>query len=559
MQDAQNPVTELELAEAGLAVTQAEIDLEEAERNLETVLKPDIEAARIAVSGANAALTSVRNQLIVVTNSSDNAAKLRTLEAEALWYRNNYGQAQQKFTAGEIEQQKLDWEYSNMLAAEEKLTVARLQSESSLTSAQNKVTDAEEALRTAQADLAALIGGPDALDVTRAESQVAQAGHDLTRAQEALAKVQVGPDSVEIARAESQVAQAEYDLSGARENVTKLEVGPDSVEVARAEIQVAQAEYNLAVAEEKVAELEAGPEDAEVARAESYVVQAEHNLAVVQEKLADVIAGADAVDVARAEIQVAQAEYNLAKARDTLEQIEAGPDPAEIEVSEATVSSALEALEDAREALQAAMMVAPFDGTIVSLGAEEGDLVSSDLIVVTMADLSQFRVLVTVDETDISKVEIGQPAQITFDAFPGRRFRGEVLEVPLQGRLVQNVVTYELPVSLEGMGEVPLKPGMTANVQIIVGRGEDVLLIPAMAVQQGEEGNVVLVQDDPEQPAVSTPVQVGLSDGAYAQVVRGLNEGDRVMVQYEAAGDQRAAFGRGGGSGAIQNIQRMMR
>ena len=443
LEETRNPDTELDLTQARLAVAQAEIDLEEAKENLETLLNPDIEAAQTAVRDATANLESARNQLTVIENNPDNAAKLRTLEAEANWYRNNYWEAQQKFEKGQISQQKLDQEYSNMLAAEERLTAARAQAESSLTNAQNKVTQAEEALRDAQENLAALQSNPDALDLTQAETRVAQA------------------------------------------------------------------EYNLAKAQENLAEIEAGP---------------------------------DALELTRAETQVAQAEYNLAKARETLAEIEAGPDPKDLEVAQARVVSAQATLEEAQTALEAATMIAPFDGTVISVGAEVDDLISSNITVVTLADLSNLEVQAIVDETDISLVEIGQQVETTFDAFPGHRFWGQVLEVPLQGRLVQNILTYEVPVSLEGAEDVALKPGMTANLQIVVGRRENALLVPAMAVQQGEEGYVVLVQDTPQGPAMATRVEVGLSDGIYVEVVSGLIEGDSVVVEYQPVQEQLGGF-----------------
>jgi len=111
---------------------------------------------------------------------------------------------------------------------------------------------------------------------------------------------------------------------------------------------------------------------------------------------------------------------------------------------------------------------------------------------------------------------------------------------------MQNVVSYEVPVSLEGAEGVSLRPGMTANLSIVVGRQENVLLLPALAVQQGEEGNVVIVQDTPQGPTEATPVEVGLSDGMYVEVLRGLNEGDRVVVEYQSQ-EQPGGFGGFGG------------
>jgi multidrug efflux pump subunit AcrA (membrane-fusion protein) len=124
------------------------------------------------------------------------------------------------------------------------------------------------------------------------------------------------------------------------------------------------------------------------------------------------------------------------------------------------------------------------------------------------------------------------------------------LEVPLQGQLSQNVVTYQVPVSLEGVEGVALKSGMTANLQIVVGQRENALLVPVLAVQQGDVGNVVMVEETPGGAGVQAPVEVGLSDGTYVEVVRGLNEGDRVVIEYQAAQETTGfGFGRLGGMG----------
>jgi HlyD family secretion protein len=447
LDQARDPYTELDLIQARQTVSQTEAALDQAKEDLATALNPDLGSARAAVQDAATALDIARNQLTVAENETDNAAKIRTLESEMIWYRNNYWQAVEKHDKGEISQQKLDQEYLNLVSAEEKLLVAKTNAEISLTSARNKVTQAQETLSEAQKDLAALQNGPDSLERLQAEAQ-----KDL----------------------------AEYDLAKAQESLAEVEAGPDPKEVSRAKVDVTQAEYDLAQAQESLAE------------------------------------------------------------------VEAGPDPKEIELAQAKVVTAQTALEETQAALEAAAMVAPFDGTVISVGAEVGDLVSSSDVIVALTDLSNLRVLTTIDETDIGLVEIGQQAQITFDAFPGHRFSGQVLEVPLQGNLVQNVLTYEVPVSLEGSEGVGLRPGMTANVNIVVGRRQDVLLVPVMAVQQGEEGNVVLVQDTPQEPAVATPVQIGLSDGTYVEIVSGLIEGDRVLVEYQAVQEQGGGFMIGG-------------
>jgi len=381
---------------------------------------------------------------VVTENEATSAEKLRTLEYEANWHRHNYGEAQVKFQEGKIDQQKLDWEYSNMLAAEERLRAAQASAENSLMNAKNQVTKAEEAWREARDNLAELQEGANSLQLAEAQTKVTQADADLAKAQDDLAEMEAGPDPDDVKMAQSQVLQAEYDLAKAREDLAEMEAGPD----------------------------------------------------------------ADDVEVVQARLVSAQAE-----------------------------------LEEAEAALEAARMVAPFEGTVVNVGAELGDLVSSNAVVVTLADLSHLEIEALIDETEISRVEIGQEVQITFDALPGQRFSGQVLSVPIQGTLSQNVVTYEVPVSLEGADDASLKPGMTANLKIMVGKRENVLLVPAMAVQYGEGWPTVLVQDDPDAPPVMTDVEVGLSDGTYTEVVRGLNEGDQVMITFAPLEEEGGLFG----------------
>jgi len=182
-------------------------------------------------------------------------------------------------------------------------------------------------------------------------------------------------------------------------------------------------------------------------------------------------------------------------------------------------------------------LTAPFDGTVLAVYVEEGDLVSANTRVVTLADLRALRVLASVDETTIRQVAVGQKAEVTFDALPGQVLRGEVLEVPLQGTLQGNVMVYEVPISLEGVEGLPLLVGMTANVEIEVGQVEDALLVPAMAVQKSGGMYQVLVAEggDVSGGLTAVPVEVGLSDGVYTQIVRGLNLGDKVAVQMSAS------------------------
>jgi multidrug efflux pump subunit AcrA (membrane-fusion protein) len=150
LEQARDPYSELDLVQARQTVSQTEVALDEAKEDLAAVLHPDTSSARAAVQDAAAALEVARNQLTIAENETDNAAKIRTLESELIWYRNNYWEAVEKHEKGEISKQKLDQEYLNLVSAEQKLLVAQTNAEVSLTSARSKVTQAEETLSDAQ-------------------------------------------------------------------------------------------------------------------------------------------------------------------------------------------------------------------------------------------------------------------------------------------------------------------------------------------------------------------------------------------------------------------------
>jgi HlyD family secretion protein len=420
------------------------------------------------------------------------------------------------------------------------------------TSLERAVTEAEAQLTIAQSDLEEAQEPYTELDLTQAQVAVAQAEVDLAEAQETLYDL-LNPD---IATAEAAVRDATAELESARNNlivVQKSDVVSKNVrdrefehtwfennygtflkKYERGEVDKTRLDWEwnaLMTAKEKLDSARAEAAKA-LNDAENRVAQAEDALQEAQEDLAALQAGPGSLELDKAKTQVAQAEYTLQKAQADLAEIEAGPDPEDVEVAQAKVIAAQADLEEAQAALEAATMVAPFDGTVIDVGAEVGDLVSSSIVVVTLADLSHLEVKALVDETDISQVEIGQEAEITFDALPGKRFSGRVLSVPLQGTLSQNIVTYEVPVSLEGTEGVTLKAGMTANLKITVGKRENVLLVPAMAVQYEEGLPTVLVQDNPNASPAATNVEAGLSDGTHTEIVRGLNEGDVVVIVF---------------------------
>jgi len=437
--------------------------------------------------------------------------------------------------------------------------------EADLDSAEASLLSAEDALEQAQTPY-------DDIDLHEAEANVTQAQVNLEEAKETLDEL-LNPDLVEAAEA---ITEAEWDLRQAKDDLTKLQIDPATQEnidylqwqaneleaehgqlVLNTNESEMQVDYRLLVynrlldAREEVerAELQA---QVDLLKAENDVTTALDALEEAQEALAELEAGPDPLEIRAAQNAVAQAEYDLAKAKDDLATVEAGADPNDVQLAQARYDSALAAYEDAEEALAEAVLMAPFDGTVASIDKEVGDLVTQGGTIMTLKDLTELRILASIDETQISDVEVGQVVAITFDAFPGEEFEGAVLEIPIEGSLMSNVVTYDVPISLEGADEVSLRPGMTANLTITVGSKEDALLVPVMAVQQSTDGTVVTVQNA-DGTTTLVPVQTGLSDGVYIEIVGGLIEGDVVVVEYST--DTEETQMPGGGS---TNMMRMM-
>jgi HlyD family secretion protein len=155
----------------------------------------------------------------------------------------------------------------------------------------------------------------------------------------------------------------------------------------------------------------------------------------------------------------------------------------------AEVIRARVALDNARDQLDDTNVRAPINGTIIEKQVERGQVISSPTndvgggtVLLKMADLNLVQVRTLVDETDIGKVQPGQRATVTVDAFPQRPFSGTVLKIEPQAQTEQNVTMFPVLVRIDNK-EGLLRPGMNSEVEIHVGRRDDVLAVPNAALR----------------------------------------------------------------------------
>ncbi len=173
-------------------------------------------------------------------------------------------------------------------------------------------------------------------------------------------------------------------------------------------------------------------------------------------------------------------------------------------------------------------LLSPEDGQIFYLPTVPGQIISTGVTIMVMSD--HLMVDTQVDETDLAQIKMGEKATITLDAYPDKPFPGEVKRISYFSILVNNVTTYEVDVWPD---QVPtfMRSGMTANVVFNVSEKNDVLVIPADALQQqdGQTG-VLLAGADNGKPQFQ-PIQTGVTDGKKIEVVSGLAEGDKVLIK----------------------------
>jgi HlyD family secretion protein len=306
-------------------------------------------------------------------------------------------------------------------------------------------------------------------------------------------------------------------------------------------------------------------------------------------------------NLARARSEADLAERQLARAKGL--RAEGLSSQAELDTAEAAVTSAkaqIEALKGALEQARAAVQQAeinlayttiksPIDGVVISRSVDVGQTVAASLSAPTLftiaEDLRKMQVDTFVAEADVGKLQAGMTARFTVDAFPGRRFEGKVREIRNAPQTVQNVVTYDAVIDVENP-KLELKPGMTANVSVVVAEKENVVKAPNAALRfrpgpellpsasaggpgqrRGRRGGDRDAQGSPPPPASSEPaaevsaaapneadpppgtrewrtvwvlregrpepvrVRVGITDGTNTEVVEGaLEEGQQLII-----------------------------
>jgi HlyD family secretion protein len=243
--------------------------------------------------------------------------------------------------------------------------------------------------------------------------------------------------------------------------------------------------------------------------------------------------------VSRQALDDANKDYLAALTRRDSAKAQIGVDSAKLKQARAQVQQSQASLKQLEEQLSYTTIVAPMEGVILSRDVEMGDAVSSILVlgstatlVMTEGDINQVYVQGKVDEADIAHVYMAQPARIKVESFRDRVFNGKVTKIAPLGVEKDNVTTFEVRVSIENPGG-ELKANMTANAEIMLDEHKGVLMVPENAVSYDAQKNAFVQVPDKGQKEGTrkVPVTVGLSNGSSTEILKGLKEGDQVVLQ----------------------------
>ena len=289
------------------------------------------------------------------------------------------------------------------------------------------------------------------LDAAELDAAVAQAKAAVALAQANLDQLKSGASKEEIAAAEANLNTARAQLAKVRASVTPedLAIAKAGLDRAAAGLKDAQSAYDKVKDDPAVG---------------MYPQSAAYQAAIQQYQIAEatflkVVKGASAEDIRIAEAAVAAAQANL-------DRVKAPARAEEIAAAQARLDQAQGVMRQQQASLASATLVAPFDGTVAAVNVKDGETVTPGFVVIALGDLANLR-LETDDlsETNIARVKLAQPVNVTFEALPGKTFTGTVTQIAPISTPKQGGTNYTVTVEFDKLDPV-LRWGMTGHIEI---------------------------------------------------------------------------------------------
>jgi len=344
---------------------------------------------------------------------------------------------------------------------------------------------------------------------------------------------------------QARVTQAQANLDNTRATVLNY-----TAQIQKAVADVSSAQANVQFAKQNVAKAKVAVIDSDSKLKRRLDLTNQGILSKEDQETAQATYDSNVAGQEAAEAQVRAAEDSLNAARAAQDVVKTQLTAAQAQVKQAEAS-----LHQAAIDLEHTRILAPVDGTVVARRMDVGQTVAASFQAPTLfeiaQDLTKMQVDTNVDEADIGRVQLGQDASFTVDAYPGMNFRGKVVEIRKAPINVQNVITYDAVVAVSNP-ELKLFPGMTANVKVLVDQRANALKIANAAIRfrppdapadnaqrsgggfkkrsaERQQQQTVWILDENGRPQAAR-VSLGITDGVNTEVMSGLNEGQQVIV-----------------------------
>jgi len=173
-------------------------------------------------------------------------------------------------------------------------------------------------------------------------------------------------------------------------------------------------------------------------------------------------------------------------------------------------------------------ILAPFDGIVLSSTFSDGEFASPGMTAISVIS-SQYIIKADVNETDIAKLNPGQKAEITLDAYPDKSFQGEIAEISPTSRDLAGIVSFEIKIKPDDSAQSYLKYGLSSNVTIIISKVENVLYAPLQSIyeENGKKYVDVLTENNESK---KVEITTGNQNYDYIEIKSGLSEGDQIIT-----------------------------
>jgi len=467
----------------------------------------------------------------------------------------------------DLRQQQASYEELIAGPTQEEINSAKLQISSAQKSYEqvlSKVTNQDIAaartrIEQAQAKLIRLKAGAEKVDRVAAEATLARAKSALESARSDLATTKEQARlAMEASANDLRNTQAEFSRTYWNIRETERQMGKDKISQTTKD-QEETANRKLKTAEDTLEQKRMAYEDAK-SKEFTTLQQRETDLKEAQAKLADVLKAPREEDIASAQADVLDAKIkleqltgnqrakelavsqaNIEEAKASLAKLLAPVNAGKIAQAQATIARSELAIKEAQRNLDKTTLFAPFNGTISLVSMHVAEPAGADSSI-TLLDTRNFHIDVPVDELDIAQVKIGQQVAVSVDALPKQKITGKVTQIaPSADKGTQGSTTYAVTVELNPT-EAQVRAGMTAVVEVLTQRKENILLVPRRAVttEQGKQSVLIPSKALPD-PKVKTKagepnsekreIKTGLSNNESFEVVQGLKRGDQVLVR----------------------------